>query len=449
MFYGIQVNQFSTIVAPYTDKFNYSTAEVVTTNSTLVVGFYVGGLICSSIFSKINNRKAVFMTMFFNAVLFNFIFSISENIVLSYISRFIVGVVMGFINPFYGTPYFESTPHKYKNFLSIVAITGAAIGQMIILLLMYLVMPTNNPFLVNKMMIHLSWVQFIIFVIYCLFYQENPYNLIREGREKKAFKIIQDDIIQYRNIKLTKEFKERMVWEAKNQITAYDLKQKGRILDYYNSDVGSIKTESTEKVHSISQGMHWFDGNHAFLSFCNLSLLFCSWYIYFGITSTPNIFKGLVIPKHSDEVVIQQIIVNGPGCILPIIIALFTLNNNLRMKWSSFIGFILMATSFILCIVNRENIILWVTLGNCFNTMLISVVYRFLSMSWDLRIRDHSVEYTFLGGKVAIIATMVVSYILSIVSINDNFYIYLGITIFEGIIMLVYPENSLFENEKF
>ena len=471
VYYGVQVNIMSTIILPYKQYNNFSDAEIILITTSLVVGMFFGGFLDNLQSKIIGKRSTILKVNFFLSVFFNFIFSTVSIFGLCLAMRFFTGFFMSYNNPFYNKSLIQVVPFKIKNFILINLITGAILGQMLILLVEKLVMPYAQLYGINEFMIIMSGMNFSLFILFCIFYSDSPKVIIsEENNSKEGFQVFYNEILN-RKFHLNENLKRLILYEIKYPYEVYYRKsiiQESIVKKKYSfktfdnfiyeiyGDIYSIEFEeklktselfNEEKLDKYNDDPNTnITGKYLPQTIFNSIMLSLIWYTYFGITATPTMF---VVSADSKFTVNSQIIINCPNLGSLIVLSFIVLIPKIKLKWILFTLQLCLVVFAILIYVLQNNtklLLAFVTCFNVFSSMAASIIYRLVTLSYDFRTREKGIGVSFLFAKIFFVLTICITLSFSYNN-SINYIIFIVVTIINMIVTGFYPESLLKKND--
>jgi MFS family permease len=194
----------------------------------LSVGF--GSISISYITLLLNRMSIIYITLLLIAV-GHITMAFVQDIVIFSIIRMIVGFSIGVCIPISLNLFTEYLPINKRSIMLTGVWLGFGFGQLFNLILMYIIMPNNEPDCFQETILASSFLSVVSFLLVVLFIRDSPRNLLLTGERDSAFLIL--EALGGRS--LEEEEKERIVIESKCGL--YNGTTKSSVFEIFNTDL--------------------------------------------------------------------------------------------------------------------------------------------------------------------------------------------------------------------
>jgi MFS family permease len=164
-----------------------SDVQLVSSFCFLSVGF--GSIITGYITERFKRMHIIYIAEFVMAV-GHVLLGVVSNMIIFSIIRVIIGFCIGVAVPLALNLFAESLPIRNRSMMLTGVWFGFGFGQLFNLILMYFIMPNNEPEQFHKTLLISSSLSIVSFLLVILFLKDSPRNLLLTEQTDKAFEIL-------------------------------------------------------------------------------------------------------------------------------------------------------------------------------------------------------------------------------------------------------------------
>jgi len=363
---GLEMNLFNFAQDPIEDKFSGSSKAFL--SACIFIGVGLGSLFCS-FFTKRYGRVFSLNASYFLLLVSHFFQSLIINSYVFVIFRILVGFALGVIVPIVLNLLSEFLPNSYRGFFLLFIWFFFTIGNIVLPLCSYLVMPDLSQYDLQKFLFILNIFHVISFLFNFACLVDSPRNLIFSEKYKEGKQILES------------------------------ISKKGKIeLPQFEKLVKNVKKNSSKSVKGSICDL--FGKKYTFTTICIIFLFFVQAGAYYGIYSI--YMKSIDEFKNDDddsssssssdnEENIDKYLISASLSLLSYVIGGIVINlKNLGRKKIIAIFMILQGICLILCIIITKFFVEFFTLNLLFANIHSNVLLGYVVEVYPTKIRDLS-----------------------------------------------------------
>lgn len=405
---GSQLTLLNSLFVPIKNAYNLTDNYLTMTNSLMFVGVAIGSILSGYTSSKLERRTALILGMFLNTIL-NFILSINHSFTIFNIVRILLGISIGIMLPMIFGILSEYLPINYRGFCLITVWCFYGIGGLYVNVTMKILMPLLQSDKVNMVIFYLTLPYLLFSVLYVIFLEESPRNMILNNDEAKAFVILE----KIKGSSISEEEKAEIVIKAKGG--------KNKNLDHSLISVFAPKLRKTTIIQSI--------------------IWFCFSYIFYGgIFSISLMLKE--IGFSSNNLIDKTMIVYGlsmPGNLVGGILTEISYLGRLK---TCIIGYGFLSFFIILLPFFPNHIEILIGLMGLFLNISFNVTCTYCSEYYPTRIRDTALGYLYFVTRISGFISQLISYVLINIDFRLQYFCILSQTLLCFCLIFFLPEET-------
>jgi MFS family permease len=186
---GFHLTFVNNMIISLKEFYQMEDSDIQLINSLFFLAIGLGSLATGYI-SRYFKRIKIIITFFFIIALIHISLAFVTNLIMFALLRLLLGICHGIGVPLSLNLLTEYLPIRMRSVMITNVWLGFSFGQLINLLLMYFIMPNNEPKYFQETVMYSSILSGSVFILLLLFLNDSPRNLILIGDTSKGFEIL-------------------------------------------------------------------------------------------------------------------------------------------------------------------------------------------------------------------------------------------------------------------
>lgn len=211
---GLLFYLISALLVPFKLYYDLNDVHISILSSITFLGFGIGSY-SIGLFTNTFERKTLLILSFIGITILQFLTGLIISLTILCLLRFLLGVFLGFIVPIVNNIFIEYLPIRLRGFMLVIVWAGFAFGQLVVIILIYLIMPMFESSELGKLQSCISLYFAFVTVLQYIYLENSPRNLLISEKYEQAYTIIEK--------LLGKQLTNNEKQDLKNQYISYEL----------------------------------------------------------------------------------------------------------------------------------------------------------------------------------------------------------------------------------